>query len=259
MKTTLVPTVLIVAVMISASPLGAATDRSESSFRPTFSAGPAVIAVSKPYKGVDTDFYIVPLFFYESRRFYFRGSSLGYILIGHDGDTRRWSVDAVAQWRFDSYDSDDSDRLDGMADRKMSVDAGLALNAEAAWGQASLSLLTDTLSRHRGRELRFSYARPFVLRRLRFTPSAGLSWQSESLVDYYYGVRATEARPGRPAYRPGDATNLFAAVKIEYELAEDWVAFSAMQYERLHKRILDSPIVDQPYTVSAVAGLLYKF
>ena len=28
-------------------------------------------------------------------------------------------------------------------------------------------------------------------------------WQSDALVDYYYGVTAGEALPDRPAYEPG--------------------------------------------------------
>ena len=87
----------------------------------------------------------------------------------------------------------------------------------------------------------------------------GLSWRSENLNNYYYGVRAKEATANRTVYKSGNSVNPYAGVVLDYQLAERWSIFSMFRNEWLGNEITDSPIVDQDSKISLILGLLYCF
>lgn len=222
---------------------------------PTFFLGLGGIVTSKPYIGVDAKAYPVPLVAYEGERLYFRGIVGGYRLISEGG----WSVGPVVQPRFDGYEEDDSSALDGMEDREFSVDAGLGVSLLTEVGLFGLNVVTDLLGRHDGQEIEFSYTIMFPVAEFDIIPSVGLRWQSNDLVDYYYGVRGDEVAFNRRAYEGDDALNPYVRVAARRKLGGRWNALVALQYEWLDNEIENSPIVDDDYDASILFGALYSW
>ena len=219
------------------------------------SAGPGVVVSDTPYKGTGTKTHIFPFVIYQGRHIYLRGPRLGYRLY----DKNKLSIDALANWRFDSYEEDDSRDLIGMNDRDMTMELGAALSFKDGFGITRLSFLNDILGKHDGQLLSLSYGKIFRKDKFTFTPFIGLKWQSKNYVGYYYGVSSKESLPSRPTYHPSDALNPFASLGITYKLNEHWNIYSGLKYEWLNNEISDSPIVDKNYQTSLMLGLMYSF
>jgi outer membrane protein len=159
------------------------------------------------------------------------------------------------------YDSDDSDALNGMRDRRMSMDAGLKADHALPWHEVVLSgkVLADALSRSDGMEYELALRRSFKGKIFRLIPSVGVRYQSGSMVDYYYGVRDNEVRAGRAAYEPRGSLDPFAKVIFTSGISKQWVIMTMLGVESLGSEIRKSPIVDESYVVNAAVGLTYRF
>jgi outer membrane protein len=233
----------------------AAFARTGQDVNSTFQLGPGVVITDKPYKGIDSSVYPIPLVKFISGRFYISGATAGYRLLADEC----WTFDAIGKWRFDGYDADDSDRFEGMHNRNMTIDVGGEFTLTGGWGEAWVSAVTDAFGQHDGQEIKLGYTKPFVFNKLTLSPSGGLIWQSDNLANYYYGVRADEARPGRRTYHVGDSTNWFVGLRAEYQPDERWTLMAGVTYQFLDSKIRKSPIVDDDFVISFLAGAMYKF
>lgn len=245
---------LILMLLFSAG-IAKGAGESQSDVNSTFLLGPGVVITDKPYKGVDTSVTPIPLVKFISGRFYISGATAGYRLLADEG----WTFDAIGKWRFDGYDADDSDRLDGMHNRNQTVDVGGEFTLTGDWGEAWVAVLTDSFGQHDGQEIKIGYTKPFVFNKLTLSPAGGLIWQSNNLANYYYGVRPDEARAGRPSFHVGDSANWFVGLRAEYEANERWTLLAGVTYQFLDSKIRKSPIVDDSFVISALAGAMYKF
>lgn len=217
--------------------------------------GGGAVVSSKPYIGVDAKVYPIPVFGYEGDRLYLRGITGGYRL----AKSERFSFGPILRPRFEGYEEDDSPALDGMGDRRPTLDAGLEVSYRADWGLLSAAAVTDVLGEYDGQELEFAYTARFEWAGFTFIPSAALRWRSSDLVGYYYGVEPHEARPGRPAYNPNDATNPVIRLAVARELSERWGTLVGVQHEWLDREIRNSPIVDDHASLSLLVSLAYSF
>jgi len=221
----------------------------------TVHVGGGTLVSSKPYAETDPQVYPVPLFLYEGKRLYVRGLVVGYRLVMGDG----WSIGPIVQPRFDGYEEDDSPALEGMDDRDWSVDAGVGVSWLTGIGLFELSYVTDILSQHNGQELQFSYTIMFPLAGFDIIPSVGVKHKSGNLVDYYYGVESDEIALDRLPFEGDDAIDPFVRLAVRRKLGVRWSVMVAAQYEWLADEITGSPIVDDDYQASLLAGLLYSW
>jgi outer membrane protein len=116
--------------------------------------GGGAVVSSKPYIGVDAKVYPIPVFGYEGDRLYLRGITGGYRL----AKSERFSFGPILRPRFEGYEKDDSPALDGMGNRRPTLDAGLEVSYRANWGLLSAAAVTDVLGEYDGQELEFAYA-----------------------------------------------------------------------------------------------------
>lgn len=223
--------------------------------KPQFSLGLAVISSPEPYRGTDNETLVIPAFSFSYKRFYFRGIYAGFNLFDQNGI----EVDLIARPRFGGYDEDDSPFLRGMEDRRISADLGFQVEWEGEHFGLRLTPVTDVLDRSGGQEVAFDVLFPLQRGPFRIEPRIGAVWLSADSADYYYGVRSEEARPGRPAYEPGDTVNLTAGMFAFAPVSQKWIFQGFVEAERLGGNIQDSPIVDQDLGWTAFAGLSYQF
>ncbi len=217
--------------------------------------GAGAVISSKPYDGVDSKVYPVPIFGYEGERLYLRGISGGYRLFKRGG----WSIGPMLRPRFEGYSSGDSSALAGMGSRNLTLDGGVDLSLRTKWGLFGVQFVTDLLGAHDGQELEASYTAMFPYAGFDFIPSVALRWHSDNLLDYYYGVTTSEARAGRPAYAPDDTISPAIRLAVRRELSSHWGLLLGFQYEWLDNEISDSPIVDDDTTLSLLLGATYTF
>lgn len=198
---------------------------------------------------------VVPAAAYEGERVFLRGLQLGWHAWQRDG----WRLDLVAQARLDGFDADDIP-LDGLRDRRKSMDVGAVLTRSGRLGNLQLTALTDALSRSRGQELALQYGYPLQFGKWRVTPGLGVRWWSSRLADYYYGIRPSEAVNGAPApYAVPGVLVPEASLGTMAPMGRRWTLWSALKYQRLPRAITDSPLVERSSASTVLVGVVYAF
>jgi outer membrane scaffolding protein for murein synthesis (MipA/OmpV family) len=172
-----------------------------------------------------------------------------------------WEVMLAGTIDTAGYEPGDSAALSGMASRRWTLNAGLG----AAWrGErffAEAVGVTDVLGRHDGQSYVASVGMPLRLfgDHMQLVPHVDLVHRSAAYVDYYYGVRAAEARPDRPVYSGAAATGMRLAARGSWRFGDRWALSGRLAVELLGRQIADSPIVDRgtswTLTFSVLHGL----
>lgn len=247
----------VILVLAGLTAPGAVSAQPPTADGPQWTLGLGLVASPSPYVGVDADVFPIPVVGLRWDRFYLQGVRAGYALAPPEGP---WRVDLLTQVRFQGYEADDSPFLRGMEDRDFSLDAGVLLGWQGERWSSDLTLLTDVLDESGGQEAALTVARTFRFgRRLQIAPEAGVTWQSEDLVDHYYGVRPDEARPFRPAYEAGSTLDGLVGVQGRYLFARRLSLFYFLRAELLGGEVEDSPIVDDDTAFTALVGLTWAF
>ena len=116
-------------------------------------------------------------------------------------------------------------------------------------------VLADALDRSGGYEAALSWNGLFRAGGFTFIPGASVKWQSDDMIDYYYGVRAGEALPGRPAYRGEAAVIPDVSLLVQRKLGPRWTLFARASHPWLPSEVTDSPIVGDDNPTSLFIGL----
>lgn len=214
--------------------------------------GVGASARRKPYRDMGTDYTAIPVLSYENRwlQVYGIGADLKLPSFG--------PVSFRLRTRYglsDGYEGSDSAALEGMADRN----PRLWFGAAAVWHNDIANVSAEWLGSADGNKAALMLSRGFQLGSFRLTPHVSAQWLSAENVDYYYGVRAAEARIGRPQFQGESTINLSAGLRVDYRLARHHQLFLDVTATRLGSSIKDSPIVDCSNMTSVAVGYLYRF
>lgn len=231
-----------------------------------FIGGSAVIN-AEPYVGVNEEepnILPVPFYVYNKNNLTLAGPNISY---------RFWrpldvQLSLEGRYRFQNYDEEDSPFLQGMNARNGTFEVGV--KAAERFGRLRLEAeaMTDVAGQHDGYELT---ARATLEigngRMISFRPLGGVSYQSENLVNYYYGVTFSEAATGlpdgdggfadRPAYFGEAALVPFAGAQGRIRLSRRLQLQGQVKRSFLPEEITDSPIVGSVNRTSAFIGLSY--
>jgi outer membrane protein len=220
--------------------------------------GAGVLVSPSPYKDVDTYVYGVPIVYAEKDNFFIRINQAGYSFYKKEP----FEAYAFLQPRLMGYRSDRSDFFAGMNRRNWSVDAGLGAQMEVPYLKGSMvevNLMQDVLANSKGQEVDVFYWYMFDLRPLFLIPKAGLMWESNKVIDYYYGVNDAEAAANRPAYSPGSCINYRLGLDSMLFVSQQWALVGRVYVDFFGSEIKDSPLIDKDYSPTFLAGVVYKF
>jgi len=223
----------------------------------TLGLGPYV--QTQPYKSVSPIFVPSPVIFFDNSIFYIRWSRLGVYFLGNKGDEFSWGFSITAQPRTYGYTADDSSALSGMDERKNTFEGGLAFSASYKDSYIETMLLTDLFERYDSWIFKTEVGSKYTLGKVKFYPSFIAIYQSADFVNYYYGVKETEARINRPQYTPGAGFQFGAQTYISYPLTKKLSVFVNLRADVLPKTAQDSPLIDTPFIYSGLASLIYTF
>ncbi|WP_395794536.1 MipA/OmpV family protein [Aquimonas sp.] len=222
---------------------------------PTWSAGVMGIVRDTPYREADSDSLVVPSLGYEGERLYLRGLNLGWKF---DPDAAI-EIELIARARLDGFEAKDSPVFAGMQERERSLELGASAGRALGPGRIEFAAFADVLDRSGGQELDLMWRGDFGRGPFRIQPEAGLRWQSADLVDYYFGVRPSEATASRAAYRAGSAVLPRIAINALAPLGGRWSLFARVSVDDLPDEITDSPLVERGSERRAFVGLVYGF
>ena len=218
-------------------------------------SGGAVRAERSPYRGTGLRYDYLPLNVFLGERVFVHSDRVG---VKHDLDAAR-RVELFLAHRYEGTPLDrDSAVLAGMALREQGTDLGIAWRSRAAWGTLSAELLRNVDDASDGTELRLRYEFEHRRGNLRLWPQATLAWRDAKLNDYYYGVRAAESAPARPAYEAGDGFNLQLALYATYPLGRHLQLLGGVSATQWAGTVRNSPIAERGLQTAATLGLLYE-
>lgn len=220
--------------------------------------GGAVAWNESIYKGYNKNNHVLPIAHYEGANFYFRQTSLGYILARNDQNefslTGTWFP-----WAFDPAGNDDAamKRLDK---RKDSVMAGGAWYHHARWGSVKLTAMADVLDNSSGWVGDISLFRILPLGRLQVTPTAGVSYYDSRFNRYYYGITGSESRrSGLATYTPGGGWTPWVGTSIKYSLTPRLAFNVSAIYTALPDEVKNSPMVDRRDSFATLTSVTWQF
>lgn len=244
---------LALTLMIASTSSTAMADESKP-FR--WGIGVAAVAQDQGYTDVGNETVVVPVVAIEYGNFSLLGPRANYKLY----QSENFELSASAQLRMDGYEEDDGDIFKGMEDRDMAFDAGFEAEIDTSFGEFGLELMHDLTSTHEGFEFSASYGIPFRLEKGRVVPYISANYQSDKMVDYYYGVRAEEATASRQFYEPDAATSFEIGISSDWYFGRGKHMIKAdISYSAYGSEIKDSPLVDKSGSTQLLLGYVYVF
>ena len=210
-----------------------------------FTYGIGLALKSEIYKGYDQRFIPLPVIGYQGENLSIFGPFISYKFY-QSGD---WKLSGLISPRFEGFDESDSPYFKGMEEREFSMDAGLGLDYKPNSWHFSSKIRADMLSRSNGYEADFNLAKSYRFGPILLSPSMGLTYLDKNNVDYYYGVRRTEATAERAYYEGDSALNKNLGVSISMPI---WGGFvrSSVNNTWYDTAITDSPLTDQKTSLS---------
>ena len=144
-------------------------------------------------------------------------------------------------------------------DRDYAIELGVESLIDGDWGTATLRAFHDVSGTHRGYEVSAYYSWRWISGRLSFAPTVGVSYKSEALNDYYWGVNADESSLALPEYQAGGGFGFEGGVVANYHLNRNLRIAVSFNYEELADDVAASPLADDDYVMAYFTGLAWTF
>ena len=233
---------------------------------PFFNATPGSAALGgglrigqSPYFATDSEderqLDLIPLYLYTGKFLFARGTAAGVHVVRKD----TFEFNVLMRYRFQQLDPDSHSFYEGLEKRRQTLDAGIEFGLRQNWGEIKLDWVTDTLDRHNGQEVRFSYRYRFDLGPWSISPFVSWTWQDANLTNYYFGVSEPEATPDRPAYSPGESQWVGFGLNTAWQATDRIVFFGNFAFGGVDSSVIDSPLVDEDGLSSFFVGGTYLF
>ena len=181
-------------------------------------------------------------FFLEISPLVGRPLTVGYSL----QRTKHFVVNIIAESLFEGFDQSSQQRgqqLNGINKRSTSLDGGIEVYYSHKYGESRFRALGDISQTHGGYILAFDYAYPIFRNRWTIWPAYGISWLSEDVTDYYFGIKANEATINRPIYKPHSSFTHKLNVYLSYQYTPKISFIAYGDYTLFSANINKSPLV----------------
>lgn len=163
-----------------------------------------------------------------------------------------------SQLGLESGDTSRRVGIDDIPHRHFAWDGGLQANLFTQMGNIEFQLLTDVSGVYRGEHAKLQWTNVIRQGDWQWRPTLGVSWQSRSLVDYYYGLQAKTNNAGR-TYRGRSGWSPFVALSVSKPINDRWLGQFNIKFQDLDSGMTDSPLVRKDHTLSVFVGAAYQF
>lgn len=215
--------------------------------------GGGVSIGESPYRGYGARVLPFPLAWFDDKWIHVMGTTVDLKI----GNWYGVSVTLRGQFDFiDGYKQSDAPILNGMENRNGAFWYGPALAWHSAFGTLSADYL---LGENKGERAGLDYEKSFDVGSFSITPHVGVEWLSGKYVSYYYGVRPSEARPGRAAYTGSATWNTSLGTRVDYNLTRHQRLLLDVGVSHLGSDITDSPLVGKRFVPTVRVGYSYQF
>lgn len=251
----------LAAALIGSVPVFAQTPAEDE--RPaTWGVGIGVGSKQKPYAGIDRDYQALPLIEFDNKYVHWLGPAvevkLPSVVIS---DTQRINIRLVGRYSiFGGYEADDAPILAGMSERKDGFWAGGKVEWKNRVANVSALWTHDVSGYSKGQRFTLGVDRNWRIgQNLMLTPRLAAIVQDDKYNDYYYGVRASEARPGRAAHRGESGVNAEVGLRSVYRMDRHHSVLFDASVTSLASEIKNSPIVGRSSENRFLLAYIYRF
>ena len=155
------------------------------------------------------------------------------------------------------YEPGDFPLSSGMQKRDGSLMTGLSIKSKKK--PVILNVAADVLSKSEGTKLELFYNHSLKKKRnisedFRF----GIKIFDKDFTDYYYGVKAGEAKVNRPFYRADSSINPSISYNVRKMITSKRTFLYAIEADFYDKEIKESPLVQDSYTLRFSFGILWS-
>jgi MipA family protein len=208
---------------------------------PKWGLGVGTLYENEGYVGGSAEAELLPLVFYQGKRFRLLGPQAEYRI--WQGDA--WSASLRGEYRFDGYEPDEEELFEGM------------VKHSAGWGDITVEFLKSARA-SKGYRAAVYYAYPFQVGKWTLMPKAGIERYDAKFTDYYYGVRADEATGTRPRYEAGSSTNFDVGIDFQRAFGRH-LLMGSVKYRGFGSAIKDSPLIEDSGSPRLTLAYLYTF
>jgi len=145
-----------------------------------------------PYRGYGTKTSALPILLYNGAYFRVAGPAVDFKL----GSLGQFDFTLRAKYANEGYKSGDAPILNGMDERKDGFRLGGTATWRAPFAKFSLEWL-KAAGNSNGQTVKLGAERGFTTGSVRLTPHLGVTWMNNEYVNYYYGVKSSEATSAR--------------------------------------------------------------
>ncbi|MCL1043901.1 MipA/OmpV family protein [Shewanella electrodiphila] len=149
--------------------------------------------------------------------------------------------------------------LNELESRNFTVYGGVELFWYGKFGVLQLAAAHDLLNVHNGQEVNISWNYSLAVTDWRFDLTLKSEWKSSEVIDYYFGLRASESAYWSEEYQPSSDWSNSIELTTRYSISTSWDLLLAARYTQLADEIIDSPIIDEDYSSSYFVGAAYRF
>ena len=245
---------LIGALALALPAMGAAQTSSKPASDWTGYVGAGAISLPKYNGGRGADVFPAPLLMFEYKETYYVDLVRAGVRLWSSAD-KKVAFGLVAEPRFGFKAGDDA-RLTGMAKRRDSLELGPNLEWETPVVSLNVALFNDVTGASKGSSLRAAAYKQLVDTST-WDVGAYVSVERESakVVNYYFGVSATEVTASRAFYTPGAATHWNLGVQAAWKFSARYSLLMGLQGTRIGSAAANSPIVETRNAPIAYIGL----
>lgn len=224
--------------------------------KPRFSIGLAYIGGSSVYHNIKSRSTIMPSISYKSDTLtigFFEGIDYKFF----EGNNA--SVSAAITPKGRPYKSTRSADLTGMK-RDMYYDGSLNASYTISRGlTVKLELATEVTNKFNGDSANLSFSQFIPISGQPVIFQAGAKWYGSKQANYLYGVYTSEVTGQRAQYAPGSVTVPYISTNTFYPITKQTKLFANVNVDFLPANAVNSPIVKDKSSVSAIVGINYSF
>jgi len=246
---------LFLAINSLAATLAMADDSDEDANASKWGVGVFAAYEKTAYKGFDNKIDALPMLTYENQWVRVFGPGLDVKL----GGAGPFSFELTAKYSSDGYEASDSAYLQGMDTRDSSIWVGGRVKWKNDVANLSAELLGDASGNSKGQQFKLGVDKHFQLGSIHLVPRLEINWQDQKYVDYYYGVKTSEANAGRAAYVGESGVSTELGLRVSYVVAPQHTVFMDLSATALPASIKNSPLVDSSTQSAIRFGYLYTF
>lgn len=153
----------------------------------------------------------------------------------------------------------ESEKLRDMESLDDIYTGNIDLNYKGDLGSLTLGYAQDISDEHEGYNLTAGYGYRFKFDRFFIEPSISVTYASDSVADYYYGVSREDVTVDRALYQIDETINHQASLLTGYVFNEHAMVLAFVSVTKYDDDIVNSPIVSDDTAITYGLGARYHF